>query len=80
MNNVRKLKAKDMGTFCAATEAWVMRALSSKKPEEREFVVDSGASMQMLSRKDLSSAELETLRESRNPTTAITANGESVNK
>ena len=32
------------------------------KPEEKEFVVDSGASMHMLSRKDLNSAELETAR------------------
>ena len=46
------------------------------KPEEREFVVDSGASMQMLSRTDLNSAELETVRISRCSTTVITANGE----
>ena len=32
--------------------------------------------MHMLSRKDLSPAELGTLRKSRNPTTEITANGE----
>ena len=32
--------------------------------------------MHMLSRKDLNSPELETVRESRNPTTVITANGE----
>ena len=35
-----------------------------------------GASMHMLSRKDLNSAELETVRVSRNPTTVVTANGE----
>ena len=58
------------------TEASVTPAPSSKKPEEREFVVDSGASMHMLSEKDLSSAELDTLRKSRNPTTLITATGE----
>ena len=46
------------------------------KPEEREFVVDSGASMHMLSRKDLDSAKLETLRVSKSPTTVVTANGE----
>ena len=49
---------------------------SSKKLEEREFVVDSRASMHKLSRKDLNSAELETIRVSRNTTTVITANGE----
>ena len=48
----------------------------SKIPEERELVVDSRASMHMLSRKDLNSAELDTVRVSRNPTTVITANGE----
>ena len=32
--------------------------------------------MHMLSKKDLSSAELETIQRSRNPTTGITANGE----
>ena len=39
-------------------------------------MVDSGAYMHMLSGKDLSSEELETLRRSRNPTTVATANGE----
>ena len=53
-----------------------MLAHSSKKPEEQEFVVDSGASAHMLSKKDSSSAELETLRKSRNHTMVMTANGE----
>ena len=53
-----------------------MPAPTSKSPEEREFVVDSAASMHMLSKKGLSSEELETLRRSRNPTTVVTANGE----
>ena len=44
--------------------------------EEREFVVDSGASMHMVSWKDLNSAELETMRTSWSPTTVMTANGE----
>ena len=44
--------------------------------EEREFVVYSGASMHMLSKKDLNSAELETVRVSKSPTTVVTANGE----
>ena len=39
-------------------------------------MVDSGASMHMISRKDLNSAELETVTTSRCPTTVITANGE----
>ena len=44
--------------------------------EEREFVVDSGASMHMISKKDLNSAELETVTTSRSPTTVFTANDE----
>ena len=49
---------------------------SSLKPEEREFVVDSGASMHMISKKDLSEAEMDTLTKSCSPTIVITANGE----
>ena len=52
-------------------------AHTSTSPEGREFVVDSGASMHMLSKKGfLSSDEMETLRRSRNSTTVVTANGE----
>ena len=46
------------------------------KPEERDFVVDSGASMHMISKKDLNSADLETVTTSTSPTTVITAKGE----
>ena len=53
-----------------------MPAPTSKRPEEREFVDDSGASMHMMSKQELSSDELDTLRRSRNPTMVITANGE----
>ena len=44
--------------------------------EEREFVVDSDASMYMISKKGLHSAEMDTLTKSRSPTTVIKANGE----
>ena len=37
---------------------WIMPAPSTIKPEERAFVVDSGASMHTLSKKDLKSADL----------------------
>ena len=57
-------------------EEWVLPAASTKEPEEREFVVDSGASIREVSKKDLNSAELETMRTSRSPTTVMTANGE----
>ena len=46
----------------------VMPAPTSKGQEEREFVVDSGKPMHMLSKKDLSSDELDTLPRSRNST------------
>ena len=39
-------------------------------------MVDSGAGLHTVSKKDLNSAELETMRISRNPTTVMTANGE----
>ena len=40
-----------------------MPVASKKEPEEGEFVVDSGASMQMVSKKDLNSAVLETIED-----------------
>ena len=49
---------------------------STLKTEEREFVVESGASMHMISKKDLSNAEMETLTKSCSPTIVITASGE----
>ena len=50
--------------------------LHSTFPEERGFVVDSGGSVHMVSKRDLDSAELETMRTSRSPTTLMTANSE----
>ena len=58
----------------------MMTAASKMKPDEREFVVDAGASMHMVSKKDLSSAELETVKVSKNQTTVMTANGEVLSK
>ena len=47
------LPAQEFGqtTFCTPIEAKVMSAPTSKRPEDREFVVDSGASMHMMSKK-----------------------------
>ena len=47
-------------------------APSAIKQEDREFVVDWGASMHMISNKDLNSAELETVTTSRSPVAART--------
>ena len=74
--HIYKLKEKDKAAFYFPAEEWVLPAASTKESEEREFVVDSGASMHMVSKRDFSSAELETMRTSRSPTTVTTANGE----
>ena len=71
-----ELKEKDKATFHSPAEEWVLPAASTKEPEERKFGVGSGASMHMVSKRDFNSAELETMRTSRNPTTMMTANGE----
>ena len=73
--SVLKLKEHERATFLSPSENRCLPA-STLKPEEREFVVDSGASMHMISKKDLHSAELETLTKSCSPTIVITANGE----
>ena len=74
--SILKLNEKIKAAFFSPSENWCLPAPSTLKPEEREFVVDSGASMHMISKKDLNSAELETVTTSRSPTTVITANGE----
>ena len=70
-----KFKEHERATFFSPSENWCLPA-STLKSEEREFVVDSGALMHMISKKDLNSAEVDTLTTSRSPTTLITANGE----
>ena len=74
--NISKLQETDKAAFFSPTTEWCLPAPSVIKPEEREFVADSGASMHMLSRKDLNSAELQTLKVPESPTTVVTANGE----
>ena len=74
--SVLNLKEQERTTFLSPSEHGCLPAPSNLKPEEREFVVDSGASMHMIGKKDLNSAELETVTTSRSPTTVITANGE----
>ena len=76
VKHVCKLSDKDKATFFSPSEVWSLPAPSSKKLEEREFVVDSGVSLHMLSRKDLSSAELRSCQGSRHPTTGVPASGE----
>ena len=70
-----KIKGENKTAFFSPSENRCLPA-SNLEPEERELVVDSGASMHMISKKDLSEAEMDTLTTSRSPTTVITANGE----
>ena len=70
-----KILEHERATFFSPSENRCLPA-STLKPEEREFVVDSGASMHMISKKDLSVAEMDTLTKSCSPTIVITANGE----
>ena len=73
--SVLEFKEHESATFFSPSENRCLPA-STLKPEEREFVVDSGASMHMISKKDLSNAEMDTLTKSCSPTIVITANGE----
>ena len=66
---------KDKATFYSSAKEWILQAASAKEQKERDFLVDSGASMHTLSKKDFNSAELETMRTSRSPTTVMADNG-----
>ena len=70
-----KIQGENKTGFFSLSENRCLPA-SNHTPEEREFVVDSGASMQMISKKDLNSAEMDTLTKSCSPTIVITENGE----
>ena len=61
--NVFKLKEHEKAAFFSSPENRCHLA-STLKPEEREFVVDSGASTHLISKKDMNDAELDTLTKS----------------
>ena len=73
--SVLKLKEHERATFFSPWENRYLLA-STLKLEEREFVVDSSTSMHMISKKDLSDADMDTSTKSCSPTIVITANGE----
>ena len=52
-NIILKSKEKDKTAFFKLSENRCLPAPSNLKPQEREFVVDSGASMHMISQKGL---------------------------
>ena len=70
-----KSKEHQRATFFSFPENRCLLA-STLKLEEREFVVDSGASMHMISKGDLTNAEMYTFTKSCSPTIVLTANGE----
>ena len=73
--SVFQLKEHERATFFSPSENWCP-AVSTFKLEEREFVIDSSASMHMISRKDFCDAEKDTSTKSRSPTIVIITNGE----
>ena len=68
-------KEHERTTFFSPSENRCLLAFKSWT-WEREFVVDSGASMHMISKKDLSDVEMDTLTKSCSLTIVINANGE----
>ena len=73
--SVSKLKEQERATFFSPSENRCLPA-STLKLEEREFVIDSGVSMHMISNKDMNVAEMDTWTKSCSPTIVTTANGE----
>ena len=74
--NIYKLTGKKKEATFFSPAKWILPSASAREPDEREFAVDSGARLHMVSEIDLNSAELETMRTSRSPTTVMTVNGE----
>ena len=75
--SVFKLKEQERAAFFSPSENRCLPAPSTLKPEEREFVVDSGESMHMISKKRTwIPLNFQTLTKSCSPTTVLTANGE----
>ena len=73
--SVFKSQEQERATFFSPSENRCLPA-STLKLEEREIVVVSGASLHMITKKDLSDAEMDTLTKSCSPTIVITANEE----
>ena len=57
------------------TQENVVASRSDSEHEEREFIVDSGASLHLMSKCELTSGETDTIRRSKEPTLITTANG-----
>ena len=61
-------------TFFKPQVEWAEASASTVNPDWRDLFVDSGASIQMMTKTDLFPEELETVEVSRLPTTVIMAN------
>ena len=70
------IQGENEAAFFSPSENWCLPAPSTLIQEEREFVVDSRASMHMISIKNLNSDEMDTLTKSCSPTIVMTSNGE----
>ena len=76
-----KLKENVKATFYSPAEEWVLQAASAGKSWRKESLWwIPEASMRRVSKRDLISAELETLRTLRSPTMVMTASGEVLSK
>ena len=75
MFKIRGTYLENEATFFNPKLEWAVAPTSTVNPDEREFSVESGASMLMMSKTDLSPEELETVRASRLPLAVITASG-----
>ena len=73
--SILQLKEKNKAAFFSPSDNRCLPA-SNLRPEEREFVVDRSVDAHDQQKKELNSAELETVTTSRSPRTVITANGE----
>ena len=62
-------------TYTSSKRKTKLHSTRSRK-SGHSWLRHSGASMHMVSKRDFNSAELETMRISRSPTTVMTANGE----
>ena len=70
-----RINGENKAAFFSPSENRCLLA-STLTLEEREFVVDSGASMHMISKKDLNSGDMDALTKLCCPTIVITATGE----
>ena len=70
------VRRKKQAPFYSPTDGWIMSAASTIKSEENSLRKILEASMHIVRKRDLNSAEMEIMRIPKNPTTVMTANCE----